>query len=297
LRPTVGFRAAESVRQACALLADDPQARIVSGGTALSILMRQGLIRPSRLIGLDHIPSLARIAIDGSLYLGATARLSAVERDARVAAEWPVLAATLRRVATPRIRNMATIGGGVAHADPAQDPPATFVALDAQVHVAGPDGDRRIPARDFFVDYYETALRPGEIIVGVEVPRLPEGGGAAFEKFTPRSVDDYATVSACAVVRLDSNGVVEEARLVLGAAGGRPVVVEVADVLRGRRFEASAAREAAELAWSVVDPVDDVRGSADYKRDMAVVFARRALVRAAAAASQPGSSSRKSRLP
>jgi aerobic carbon-monoxide dehydrogenase medium subunit len=272
------------VQEACALLAEDAEARLVSGGTALSILMRQGLVRPTRLIGLRRVSELRQIKLDGRLRLGAMARLSAVERHPTVMRNWPVLAETLRRVATPRIRTMATIGGGVAHADPNQDPPATFVALDAQIHVAGAKGARVIAANEFFVDYYETALEAGEMVTAVEVPRLPPYSGAAFEKFTPRSVDDYATVSACAVVRLDANGAVDDARLVLGAVGARPIVVPVAEVLRGRALDTPAAQAAAELARSAVDPTDDVRGSAAYKRDMAVVFARRALQRAAAAA-------------
>ena len=246
--------------------------------------MRQGLVRPTRLIGLRRIPELSQVTCDAALRVGATVRLSTVERHATVVRDWPVLAETLRRVATPRIRNMATVGGGLAHADPNQDPPATFVALDAQVHVTGPRGARLIAAADFFVDYYETALQQGEMLTAVEVPRQPSCTGAAFEKFTPRSVDDYASVSACAVVRLDTNDSVADARLVLGSAGARPILVPVADVLRGRKLDEGAARAAAEQARSVVDPIDDARGSAAYKRDMAVVFARRALLRAGAQA-------------
>ena len=284
MRPAIDFRAADSVAEACALLLEDPQARVITGGTALAILIRQGLVRPSCLIGLGHLSDLRQIDAAEWLHLGASVRLRTAERHPGITQCWPVVAETLGRVATPRIRNMATIGGGLAHADPAQDPPATFVALEAQVRTAGPDGERLIPAADFFVDYYETALRRAEIVVGVDIPPLPPGSGAAFEKFTPRSVEDYATVSACAVVQLDAAGAVRDARLVLGAAGVTPVVVPVAETFRGRQFDEPAVREAAEQARSVVDPIDDVRGSADYKRDMAVVFGRRALTRAAARA-------------
>ncbi len=133
---------------------------------------------------------------------------------------------------------------------------------------------------DFFVDYYETALQPAEMVVGVEVPALQDGTGAAFLKFTPRSVEDYATVSACALVRLDSAGVCRAARLVLGAVGAVPIVVDVAEALVGAEITEERAQAAAELARDAVDPLDDVRGSAEYKRDMAVVFARRALLAA-----------------
>jgi carbon-monoxide dehydrogenase medium subunit len=294
----IGFEAPQTVELACALLGDDPDARVVSGGTALAILMRQGLVRPSRLVSLRHVHCLGdiEVAVDGSLRLGAMVPLRNAERHPALTHGWPVLAEAFRAVATPRIRNMATVGGGLAHADPAQDPPAAYVALEAQVRVSGSKGQRLIAAQDFFVDYYETALLPGEIVTGLEVPRLAPGTGAAFLKFTPRSVDDYATVSACSVVQLDAQGLVKEARLVLGAAGVKPVVVEVADALVGRPFREDAAREASEQARAVVEPMDDVRGSAAYKRDMAVVFGRRALGAAAAraaAAAERGKTSRR----
>jgi len=285
----VAFRRAESVEEACALLAEHEDARIVSGGTALAILMRQGLVRPELLIGVRHIPRLREIEPDGVLRLGAGVPLRAVEHHPAIQERWPLVAETLRKVATPRIRNMATIGGGLAHADPAQDPPAMFVALDARVLVVSTSSARTIPASEFFVDYYETSLDEGELVVGVEVPALPRGSAGVFLKCTPRSVEDYATVSAAAVVRLDADGVCQAARLVLGAVGVVPVVVPVAEALVGRPVVEATARAAAELARPLVDPVEDVRGSSDYKRDMAVVFGRRALLAAAqrAATSAP----------
>jgi carbon-monoxide dehydrogenase medium subunit len=276
----VAFRRAESVAEACALLTDHADARLISGGTALAILMRQGLVRPELLVGIARIEQLRQIEAKDSLRLGAAVPIRIAEQHPQVLERWPVLAETLRRVATPRIRNMATIGGGLAHADPAQDPPVTLIALGTRIMVAGQKSERVVRAADFFVDYYETALQPGELVVGVEVPALPPGSGASFLKYTPRSVDDYATVSACALVRLDADGVCREARLVLGAVGATPIVVEVGEALAGAEITEDRARAAAELARSAVDPLDDVRGSAAYKRDMAVVFGRRALLAA-----------------
>jgi carbon-monoxide dehydrogenase medium subunit len=298
MRPPVAFRAAESVDQACALLAENDEARAVAGGTALAILLRQGLVRPELLVSVSRIPGLRDIEADGQLRqgpglpgtqadgqlrLGAAVPLRVAEQHPLVRQGWPVLAETLRLVATPRIRNMATIGGGVAHADPAQDPPVTFVALQARMLVASATGQRSISADEFFVDYYETALRQGELLLGVEVPPLPSNARAVFLKYRPRSVEDYATVSAAAVVQLDEAGVCREARLVLGAVGSTPVTVPVAEALVGEPVTQARAREAAELARERVDPTDDVRGSAGYKREMAVVFARRAVLAAAAA--------------
>jgi aerobic carbon-monoxide dehydrogenase medium subunit len=285
----VAFRRAESVEEACALLTDRADAHLVSGGTALAIMMRQGLLKPDLLVGVARIEQLRQIEVNDSLRLGGAIPVRVAEHHPAIVERWPVLAETLRQVATPRIRNMATIGGGLAHADPAQDPPVTLIALGAQVLVASARSTRGVMAADFFVDYYETALQPGEMVIGVEVPALPAGTGSVFLKYTPRSVEDYATVSACAVVRLDLDGVCRAARLVLGAVGTTPIVVEVSEALEGDLITEQRARAAAELARFAVDPLDDVRGSAEYKRDMAVVFGRRALLaatRQAAAASR-----------
>jgi aerobic carbon-monoxide dehydrogenase medium subunit len=280
----IQFHAAETAEEACGLLAEHEDARAVAGGTALAILLRQGLVRPELLVSVSRIPGLRDISANGHLRLGAAVPLRVAEHHPAVRAGWPALAETFRLVATPRIRNMATVGGGVAHADPSQDPPATLVALDARMHVVGRDGDRSVPAAEFFVDYYETALQPGEILVGVEVPPIPTGARAVFLKFRPRSVEDYATVSAAAVIQLDQGGTCTQARLVLGAVGSTPVEVDVSGVLVGQPITEATVREAAELARSQVDPNEDVRGSAEYKREMAVVFGRRALLAAAARA-------------
>ena len=283
MKPVVEFRAPDTLEEACALLAGNEEARAVAGGTALAILLRQGLVRPEMLVSIGRIPGLRDIQVNGQLRLGAGVPLRVAEEHAGLQAGWPVLAETLRSVATPRIRNMATIGGSVAHADPAQDPPVTLVALQAQMLVAGPSDTRRVAAREFFVDYYETALQPGEVLEAIEVPPLEANTRAVFLKYRPRSVEDYATVSAAAVVGLHASGVCQTARLVLGAVGSTPVSVPVAAALIGHVIDEPRAREAAELARDLVDPTDDVRGSARYKREMAVVFARRALLAAATA--------------
>jgi carbon-monoxide dehydrogenase medium subunit len=285
MKPGVGFQAPESLDEACQLLADNEEARAVAGGTALAILLRQGLVRPELLVSVGRIPGLKEIRANGTLRLGAAVPLRVAEHHPELQAGWPMLAETLRSVATPRIRNMATIGGGAAHADPAQDPPASLVALQARMLIAGPRGDRRsLPAEEFFVDYYETALRPGEVLEAVEVPPLAPNTGAVFLKYRPRSVEDYATVAAAAVVQVDDAGVCREARLVLGAVGSTPVAVPVSEALVGQEVTEARAQAAAELARDLVDPNDDVRGSAAYKRAMAVVFGRRALLAAASRA-------------
>ena len=277
----IGFHAAVSLTDARVQVeryGDD--ARIVSGGTAIALFLRQGLILPGLLVGVAKVPELQSIARlpDGGLRIGAAVALRRLENDPLIA-HWPLLAAALRAVATPRIRNMATLGGGLAHADPAQDPPVALAALDARIVVAG-SAERRIPAADFALGYYETALRGGEIITAIELPAPVPAAGAAYLKFLPRSVDDYGVVTAAARVEL-RDGTCTGVRLCLGAVGPTPLLVDVAADLIGTGLDDAALRRACARVGDLVDPIGDVRGSAGYKRDMAVVFARRA-VRAAA---------------
>lgn len=290
------FRAAASVDDATALLrAHSGDARVVCGGTALAVLLRQGLVAPGLLVGIDRIPELRRIvtAADGTLRLGAAVRVRDAERAAEIA-PWTALAEALAAVATPRIRNMATIGGGIAHADPAQDPLVALTALDARVTIAG-TARRSVPLAELVTGYYETALDADELIVEIEVPPLPARSGSAYLKFLPRSAEDYGTVTAAARVTLDANGAIASAALVLGAVGPKPVVIPVASALDGRAPRDAMLRVAAELAHERVDPLDDVRGSAEYKREMAVVFARRALAAAAQRARDANAATRSPR--
>ncbi|HVH93045.1 MAG TPA: FAD binding domain-containing protein, partial [Candidatus Acidoferrum sp.] len=196
----------------------------------------------------------------------------------------PLLAETYHHVGTIRVRNRATVGGGLAHADPNQDPPPTLIALGATVKVTSPNGSRVIPLDEFFTDYYETSLKPDEIITELFVPRLPANAGGAYLKFLPRTADDYATVSAAAVLTLDkSKKTISDVRIALGSVGTTPIRATAAEaVLRGQPVKAEAFAEAAEKAKEAVDPVSDFRGSAGYKKEMAGVFVRRALEKALA---------------
>jgi aerobic carbon-monoxide dehydrogenase medium subunit len=182
------------------------------------------------------------------------------------------------------VRNMATVGGGLAHADPNQDPPPTLIALGATVKATSPNGSRVIALDEFFTDYYETVLKPDEIITEVFVPKLPANTGAAYLKFLPRTADDYATVSAAAVLTLDKNKkTVSDVRIALGSVGITPIRATAAEaVLRGQPVKPEAFAAAAEKAKEAVDPVSDFRGSAGYKKEMAGVFVRRALEKALA---------------
>ena len=255
-------------------------AKLIAGGTALVIMMKQRLVRPSSLISLRMVRGLNGIAEkDGALRIGGLATHREVETSTLVRRRVPLLAETYRHVATIRVRNMATVGGGLAHADPNQDPPPTLMVLGATLKASSAGGSRVIALEEFFTDYYETVLKPDEIITEVSVPRLPANSGGAFVKFLPRTADDYATVSAAAVVTLDrARKIFTDVCIALGSVGTTPIRAREAEaVLRGQPVKREALREAAEKVRQAVDPVSDFRGSAAYKKEMAVVFVRRAL--------------------
>jgi carbon-monoxide dehydrogenase medium subunit len=278
------YRTPKSLKEAQKELKEfGAEAKLVAGGTALIIMMKQRLVRPSCLVSLRSVRGLDRIAQkDGGLSIGGLVTHRELETSSLVRRRLPLLAETYRHVATIRVRNMATVGGGLAHADPNQDPPPTLIVLGATVKASSASGSRFIPLEEFFTDYYETVLRPDEIITEIFVPRLAPNSGGAFLKFLPRTADDYATVSAAAVVTLDrARKTFADARIALGSVGTTPIRAREAEaVLRGQPVKAEALREAAEKAKQAVDPVSDFRGSAAYKREMAGVFVRRALEKA-----------------
>jgi len=246
-------------------------------------MMRQRLVRPSYLVSLREIAGLDRIeAANGGLRLGALVTHREVETSPRVRERLPVLAETFRRVASVRIRHMATVGGALAHADPNQDPPVTLIALGARVEIRGARGRRELPLEEFFRDYYESALEPGEVVTGVVVPQLPAASGAAYVKFLPRTADDYATVAVAATVSLEPDGErCRTARIALGSVGVTPIRARAAEaLLAGQRVGADLLRAAGESVKGAVDPLSDHRGSAAYKREMAAVMAGRALTQA-----------------
>src|SRR3990172_2098463 len=202
-------------------LGDD--AKVVAGSTALTIMLRQRLIEPAALVSIGGLPGLDGVSVSGgALSIGALVSHRMVELSPTVRASVPVLAETFGRVANIRVRNAATVGGVLAEADYASDPPAVFVALDAIVEVSGPDGPRLIPARDFFVAFYETALAPVELVTGIRVPMLPAGTGTAYEKFVTRSSEDRPCVGVAAVVRVARDGTCEDLRVSVGAAAETP---------------------------------------------------------------------------
>ena len=257
--------------------------KLIAGGTALVIMMKQRLVSPACLISLRSLSGLKGIAQkNGGLQIGALVTHSELETSSLIRRRLPLLAETYHHVATRRVRNMATVGGGLAHADPNQDPPPTLIALGATAKVTSANGSREVPLETFFTDYYETILKPEEILTEIFVPVLPTGSGGAFLKFLPRTADDYATVSAAAVVTLDrAKKIIKDVRIAMGSVGATPIRAKEAEaVLRGQPVKPEGLQEAAEKAKQAVDPVSDFRGSAGYKKEMAGVFVRRALAKA-----------------
>jgi aerobic carbon-monoxide dehydrogenase medium subunit len=259
----------------------DGEARLVAGGTALVPMIRLGLVRPDRLISLSRLSALAEIRLDAGsgLELGAMATHADIERSDLVRNGWPLLREAVRRVASPAIRTSGTIGGNLAYAEAASDPAPALLCLDAEVRVAGPGGRRAVPIARFFRGFYEAALEPGEIVTGVRVPPPPAGAHSGYVKFTSRSAEDKPLVGVAAFVVLDATGRCAEARIGLGGAAPTPIRANRAEeVLRGESLSDAAVRAAAEAAAHEAEPLSDLMGSADYRREMIRVWVRRLLV-------------------
>ena len=278
-----------TVDEAIALLAQHGRdAKLIAGGTGLVNLMKQRLVRPSFVIGLRALKPLAGIAENGELRIGALATLQSIERSPAVRRHAPLLAEACRHVATVRVRSMATLGGAVAHADPNLDTPPALIALDAQIVTRSGRGQRKLPADRFFTGYFESVLEPDEMVTEILIPAQPVGSGTAFLKFLPATQDDYATVSVAARVALGAGGAIVDARVALGASATVPVrATAVEAALAGKTADETTFREAAPLVLRSIDPIADFRGSAEYKRKMAIVHVRRALAEAAAHVDRP----------
>jgi carbon-monoxide dehydrogenase medium subunit len=276
------YHAPTSLPEALDLLDEHKEdGRPMAGGTALIVLMKQSLVDADHMISLARVPGLKGIRKEADgLHIGGLTRHRDVEMSADARSVVPFLSEVYGHVATVRIRNVATVGGGIAHADPSQDPPPALIVLGAQVKLQSKNGERTVSLADgFFHDYYETIIEPGELITEVIVPNQPAGARTAYLKFLPRTADDYATVAVAAMATVEG-GVVKTLKVALGAAGPTPIhATAVEQALIGQEATPQRIRDAADAVASLVDPLEDFRGSSEYKRDMAVVFTRRALER------------------
>ena len=258
-------------------------AHLIAGGTALVLLLKQGLIQPGHVVSLRALANLKGIAPaddGGGLDIGALTTHRQIERSREAAQYCQALTHTFARVATVRIRNQGTIGGNPVHADPAQDPPPMLIVLQGEAQLASKSGTRTVPLDAFFVDYFETALQPGEVLTSVHLPPMAANTRVHYEKFLPRTQDDYATVSVAAALRLGPDGSCEDVRIALGAAAVTPIRARAVEgALRGQQLTPERIKDAAALVRDEVDPLDDLRGSAAYKREMARVWTERTLLR------------------
>jgi len=270
-----------TVEEAAALRAEHgDEAKLLAGGTALVLMLRNRLISPRYLISLNTVEGFREIAYQPGvgLRMGALATIAQAERAPAVRQHYPALADTYHKVANIRVRWAATVGGNLTEADYASDPPAMLLALDARVRALGPQGAREIPLGELITDYYETTLGPDEVLTEILVPEPEAGTRATYLKFVTRSSEDRPCVGVAATLRLDADGACEAVRVVVGAVAGTPRELPEAEALaRGQRPSAELFRAIGEAYAREIDPIDDVRGSAWYRRRVIGVLVARAL--------------------
>ena len=277
--PPFDHARAESVEDAVSLLARHRgDAKLLAGGQSLVPMLNFRLVQPSLLVDVNHVPGLSGIFEgDGLVAFGALVRHRHIEVSETVRHRFPVLHAAVRHVAHLAIRNRGTLGGSLAHADPAAELPMTALLLDARIEISGPSGARRLPARDFFRSALTTALDEAEMLTRIELPFLPSGTGWGFEEVTRRA-GDFALAAAAATLTLAADGRVAEARLAVMGAHDTPLRISAAEtLLAGEAPGREAMDAAARAAADAVEPADDLHASADFRRHLVEVLARRAL--------------------
>ena len=272
----------ETVSEAIALLQKHGDgAKILSGGQSLIPMMKVRLARPEYIVDINRIANLQYVKEEGGfLKIGGLTRESDLEVSSLIRSKYPIILDTAAMIADPQVRNMATVGGNLAHGDPANDHPATMLALEAEITATGQGGERTIPIKDFFLSVFTTALEHGEILTEIRIPIPPPGSGGAYFKLE-RKVGDFATVGVAAQVTLDDAGVCRRAGIGLTNVGATPIKATRAEsVLTGKKMDERQISQAAQLAAEDTQPSSDLRGSAEYKVSMVRELTKRALVRA-----------------
>jgi len=267
-----------TISEAISLLKSKKDSKVLAGGQSLVPLMKLRLVSPANLVDLRRIPRLSYIKREGGrLLIGSMTTHNEVADSSLINERCMTLAEAASRIGDQQVRNRGTIGGTVCQADPAGDVPAAVVALDAEFKVAGQRKKRVIKAKDFFEDMLTTSLRRDEILTEVRVPVLPPRSGGAYLKLG-RGASDLATVGVAAVVTLDRSGACKDARLGLAGVGRTPIrATRAEDVLKGRELSDDMVAEAGEKASEMSHPYSDIRGSAEYKREMVKVYVKRAI--------------------
>jgi aerobic carbon-monoxide dehydrogenase medium subunit len=274
----------KSLKEAVGLLdADDPTVRPIAGGTALMLMMKAGVFQPSKLVSLCAIKELSSIeTVNGELKIGAITPLAVLERSADVRQHAPVVTQTLRTLSNIRVRNVATVGGALAHADPHMDLPPVLIALGARVVVLGKAGERTVPVADLFAGYFETVLAKDELIASLIVP-AQNGRRAAYLKCTTRAVHDWPALGVAVSVATDGKAI-KSASIVISAATETPVRLPGAEQAASGAADDAALRRAGEAAAEEAELMSDGQGSAAYKKELVRVYVARALRAALGAA-------------
>jgi len=280
--PAFEYLRPKTIPEAVALLqqhGDD--AKILSGGQSLIPMMKLRLARPGFLVDINSIAGLSYIKEEGGfLKIGGLTREAELEASSVVRQKYPLLMDTAAVIADPQVRNMATVGGNLAHGDPANDHPATMVALGAQIVATGAKGERVIPIEEFFVTLFTTALKPDEILTEIRILIPPPKSGGAYLKLE-RKVGDFATAATAVQLTLDGGGAVQKVGIGLTNVGPTPIKARKAeDFLKGKRPDAATLVQAAQLASDDSQPSSDLRGPAEYKKGLVKELTKRALSRA-----------------
>jgi carbon-monoxide dehydrogenase medium subunit len=270
-----------SISEAVALLTEDDGAKCLAGGATLVAMLNAGLIEPSRIVSLRRIPDLCDIVFkpDGDVLIGAMTTHATVAAEPKLRGGLALVREAAAQIAHPPIRNMGTIGGSLAHADPNADYPCALVAAGGEVEAVGPSGRRSWPTEAFFVDYLASALAPDEVVVGVRLPATVRGEASAYVRFA-RVDGDYATVSVGVRLRWEA-GACAAIRIAVGSCGPTPIRIEAAErALVGGGLHSDDIASAAQAYVAASDPMDDIRGSADYRRMLIPGLLERAVRRA-----------------
>jgi len=276
------YAAPASLSEALGLLQQHPEAKILAGGHSLIPMMKFRVAQPALLIDINHVPNLAYIKEDGAwLKIGAMTREADVDHSALIREKYPLLADAAKMIADPLVRNLATVGGNLAHADPANDHPAVMLAYNAVVVVTGTHGSREIPITNFFTGPFTPDINHGEILTEIRIPARKAGDGGCYLKIE-RKVGDYATAAVGVFVRLGVDGICDYAGIGLTNLGIMPIKANAAgEALIGRKLTDSNIREAAQLASEAAEPTSDWRGTEEYKRGLVKTLTVRALRKAA----------------
>lgn len=280
------YFAANSVDEALKLLAEHgDEAKILAGGHSLLPAMKLRLAAPTVLIDINPIAELRSISVGDRVTIGAMTTYASLLNSAELKAAVPVIAEAVDQIGDPQVRNRGTIGGALAHADPAADLPAVILALGGTLTAQGPEGTREIAIDDFFVDMLTTSLEPNELLTAISLPKTGAGEGASYVKMV-QPASGYAIVGASAWVKLNGDGTIAAARVAITGAGPKPTrLEEVENALVGGASSQEAVTAAAEAVGDELELLGDIHASEDYRRAMVKVYARRAILKAIEAAS------------